>query len=112
MLVAFDVAVRLPLLELSPGADLVAQEPRLDCGDAAREIIVDAKRLRGGENRAEEFADDLLVVRDAVLARAVFGAPPEEAYCSPPRPRPDGGPGPGTGRLEEIRVRCEEGCRA
>ena len=69
------VAVRLPLLELAPTADLVRREVGLHIGHFRLVIGIHAQGLRHLAVVLEKVPDDLLVVHHAVLARSVLGRP-------------------------------------
>jgi hypothetical protein len=67
------VAVGLPFLQLAPATDAVGCELGLHGLHAAGKGGVSAQHGGGIEVVLEQVPDDLLVVHDAVFARAVLG---------------------------------------
>ena len=69
------VAVDLPFLELAPFPNFVRSQMRLQIADLGLISGVDPERLGGVEVVIEQIPNELLVMHDAVLARAVFRGP-------------------------------------
>lgn len=67
------VAVDHPLLQLAPLADPRAEQFVAPRGQPIAKFVVHAQGIGGLDRVVEQIPNQLLIVRDAVFARAMFG---------------------------------------